>query len=208
MADSTIDITIDRMVARIRDATPSDQDVAVALQRIASLLKANIVGNIRSNQNNQRRFPRGSKQNLVESGKLLNSIVSYSKASGGKGFAYVASMGAPYAGIHEHGGRIFAKKAFGLTVPYTDWAKGKTLRQMGKVVIVRKKNVTGKFLGFAFVKSKHRGKGNPFASDAVSHLLLKWVDIPARPFFWPGVRNSTNDIVDILRALRRNKSGS
>jgi phage gpG-like protein len=208
--DANIDVTIRRMSLRLAGAAPADRDIATALQRIVSVVQANIVGNIRRNQHKPSRFPSGAKQNLVDYGRLLNSIkTEVGTVSGGKGRAYVSSVGVPYAAIHEFGGRIRSKKAFGLAVPFAPWAKDRTLRQVGKHIIVRKQNPTGKFLGYAFVKDRHTNKKvSPFRDGSVSHLILKFVDIPARPFFFPGVRSSTSAIVDILRNLRRDKNGS
>lgn len=211
MIDPSIDVTISRLTAKISGLAPSDPEIAVALTRITSLLKAKIVGNIRNNPNFPKRFPKGEKSGLVDKSHLMGSIRTKVTTAGGKGRGTVASVGVFYAELHERGGKISAKSSFGLAVPFAPWAKDRTLKQVGKHIIVRKPS-GNKFLGFAFVqnrmpKGKKRKGVNPFQVGAVSHLILRYVDIPKRPFFYPAIESSTTDIVDILRNMRRENGG-
>jgi hypothetical protein len=210
----SFDVQVDRMVARLRGVAPDDSTIAAALTRIGSILTARAMGNVRNNNHNSRRFPFGQdKNNLIKNGHLLNSFRTDIRKSGKGGVLTFGTAGVKYARAHEFGQRIKAKKPFGLAVPYNDWVKGRSLRQVGKTIILRKKNPTGKFLGYAVSKqrlarSRKSGPTNtrsPMFRNAISHLLLRYVDIPARPYFFPAINASIPDMVRIIREVQSGK---
>lgn len=208
--DSTLDVTIRRMQLKIMGLAPTDPGITAALNRIGMILRARVIGNIRKNDANPTRFPKGNKNNLIgpkkTGGKLLNSVrYEVRSLKNGSAKATLSVVGLPYAIFHERGGRISPKKSkIGLMVPYTEWARGRKPSSFGRFFIVHKQ-AGKKFLGFAFIKSKMKNSPykDPFQAGAVSHLFLKYVDIPKRPFFYPAIAASQTDIVDILRNIRR-----
>jgi len=208
-----IDVQIARMKLRIEGVAPSDAVLYETLERVGSILKASMIGNVRKNPNFPGRFPSGSKTNLIgKNSQLMGSFKYTVNIRSGGAAMVIAPRGVKYAKFHEFGGTIRAKTPFGMAVPYAPWVKGRGLRQIGEHLVVRKKNPTGKVLGVVIARSRfdykkyHPGPKKGFLGNpGVSHLLLSHVDIPKRPFFFPAVRENIPNIVKLLREMPRIK---
>jgi len=132
------------------------------------------------------------KQGLIDTGNMVNSRTF--KVYEGKSFVR-CSVNTVYAAIQELGGMIKPDKAGALTVPIHPDAKklvrnGGSARDMKDLEMIKRKN--GPPL---LVRKKEKGKNQRFD---IMFVLLKSVQIPARPYMRPAVYENKDMILKIF----------
>lgn len=118
-------------------------------------------------------------------GGLMRSVALTGEA-GGKISVTVGGLGAPYAVIHEFGGRIRAKKRF-LTIPLGPKYVGKRAREFDLVMD------EDDDWGLVLRENTRRGK--------IAYLLRRSVNIPARPYFKPAVDSVTQGDSELRKMM-------
>lgn len=132
------------------------------------------------------------KQGLIDTGNMINSR-SF-KVYEIDGFVR-CSVNTIYAAIQELGGLIKPDKAGALTIPIHPDAKrlvrnGGSARDMKDLVMIKRKNGAP-----LLVRIKEKGRNKRFD---IMFVLLKSVQIPARPYMRPAVYENKNKILEVF----------
>lgn len=178
-------INADELIKRLQDFQkkfePENQERSALLHRIGMVTQVAIKQEI------MRWKATG---HLWKRGALINSIQYRVEKNGVKVF----SAGVPYARIHEFGTKgkggvlpdIVPKRRKWLTIPLnTEYER------------VKPRSLELEFL----MDDRKKAWLWDVRKKRVAYRLLKRVSIPARPYFFPGVRNSTSTRLELLRAL-------
>lgn len=158
----------------------SDKDFRTAMLRVATLIEAQAVLNIRTKLNrNSKGALRASIGHRFESRNTL----------------LVGSFGIPYARIHEFGGTITPKTARKLAIPINKEFEGR-----------RARDVPGLFRG----KGRSNDilfKKNADGSIMAAFVLKDSVTIPPRPYLAPAIRSTRQRAIGIMANVIGKKLG-
>lgn len=183
-----IKIEADSLINKLKQAQlsmmPTDRRQREAFTRIGLLTQAAIINEL---------LKWKASGHLYQRGALINSI-RYEVIQKG---VRVYSAGVPYARVHEFG----TKGKGGLL----DDIKPKNVRWLTIPLHRMYERVRPRTLDLQFLIDKDEGKTKAWLWDVrrqrVAYRLLKKVSIPARPYFFPAVQQTTERRIQILRDL-------
>ena len=180
-----------RQAAKVlADVGKSVEETAfVAMQKCAvkvrqdAKLNATASGGERGGRN-----PRtGPKSLRRDSGMLVSQITHEVRRGPVRGFVGFIKGGPVYAGIHEYGGTITAKGG-ALAVPVHKDARGKSPREFGDLVMIKRKG-SGK--PPLLIRRMARGRqGQLSFMEDIMYVLMKSVKIPERPYLRPALEDN------------------
>jgi phage gpG-like protein len=187
-----------RPLAQFLTAIKRTQSIAVKAHGLALVATTQDAERF-ARQHYQRQFPGSSpRSGYTKSGRLLNAIYSDYDAANLKSF--VGVKGIPYGAIHEYGGTIVPKKAKFLWIrsPQINKKGGKYRRMTPSEFYQRSKSGGEPGKNYVFWKTKAGSTiaavfekiGKQKEKFTPLFFLKKKVQIPARPYIAPGIRQA------------------